>query len=104
MRALFFIYLFCFAALGADFKEGRTYVIVNWLSPLSTSAFNTIKREGIIETSIDTLRHSNDGKKVLMKYRGTKPANLSIGSILWTGTHSEVLEYLEKNPKDWSIE
>jgi hypothetical protein len=79
----------------------RIYAIIDWKTPLAASQMTTIKAVGVIQTSIDTIRKSLDGEKAILKWKGKTPTLLNT-KILWTGTHQECLDYLEKNKAEWT--
>lgn len=78
----------------------KTYAIVKWATPLAQADFLTAKSQGVIQTSAVTVRKSLDGKQAILKWRGVSPKKLQ-GIVQWSGTHEEILEYLESNVTAW---
>lgn len=81
-------------------KEGRTYAIVKFTPAWSHAQFADFKQDGVIETRLETVRKSLDGKQAILKWRGVSPKKLQ-GIVQWSGTHEEILEYLESNVTAW---
>ena len=63
----------------------RKYVIIN------ASEVANVNFEQVFETSADTLRHSLDGTKTFVKYKGEQPSFLS-GKTEYD--HAEILSIL----------
>jgi hypothetical protein len=70
--------------------SGTNYII------LEASELPDVEYDTIMEASENTLRHSLDGSKFLVKYRGSKPRWL-YGKIALT--HTQILAVLEED--DW---
>lgn len=82
-------------------KTGRTYVVVKWNPGFDRSGFARAKAQGLLQTSYDSVRKNIAGDRALLKWRGTKPAEISPGLIVWQGTHQEMLAYFEANRAEW---
>ena len=67
---------------------------------MNRPAFARARGQGVIE-QFDHLRKSNDGTKVILKWRGEQPGELIPGLVLWTGNHAEVLQKLVDDSSEW---
>tara|TARA_Y100000004_G_scaffold1621_2_gene2073 strand:+ start:315 stop:584 length:270 start_codon:yes stop_codon:yes gene_type:complete len=67
----------------------RRWVIFN------TSETGSIDFSQVCETSVNTLRLTNDGSQTFVKYNGTQPSSVSsLSSKSQEYTHSEILNIL----------
>tara|TARA_R100000656_G_C3873611_1_gene112758 strand:+ start:272 stop:511 length:240 start_codon:yes stop_codon:yes gene_type:complete len=55
----------------------------------------------VLETSVDTLRYSNDGNKTFVKYEGSQPSFLA-GKAEYS--HSEILAILNDETGEWWVD
>ena len=72
--------------------ENRKWVIIG------RDDASSVDFSKVIETSVDTLRYSNDGSKTFVKYEGNKPSFL-YGKD--TYNHSEILAILRDENGEW---
>ena len=78
----------------------RTYIIIT--NNLTKQEITNLKLIGVEQTSMDTLRKSNDGSKAILKWSNSRPEGISERlSILFEGTQNQILRYLEQNKSDW---
>jgi hypothetical protein len=73
----------------------RTYVIIE------ASDVSSINFQQIAETSVDTLRYSNDNSKTFVGFEGDTPSFLN-GKTQYT--HSEILAILNNVDGEWYTE
>ena len=78
-----------------------TYAIYKWTPAMSRPAFAQGRNQGIVET-FDTLRHSLDGTKAILKWRGEQPSVLAPGLILETGNHAAIRQKLKDDSSEWA--
>jgi hypothetical protein len=84
-------------------KDGRTYEVIAW-NLVTRALFTTLKSQGIIQTSFDTVRKSADKTRAVVCYRGTRPLLLvtTPGLSLFRGTLQEVQAYLNADTSKWT--
>lgn len=85
--------------------SNRTYAVVDLsASPKPEIAWvNSMKAQGIMQTSFATARKSLDGTKMIIKWKHTThstPAD-AVAHIIFSGTHAEMRQYLVDNEADW---
>jgi hypothetical protein len=84
-------------------KDGRTYEVIAW-NLVTRQIFTTLKAQGIIQTSFDTVRKSADKTRAVVCYRGTRPLLLATtpGLSLFRGTLPEIQTHLDTNRSVWT--
>jgi hypothetical protein len=61
-----------------------------------------LKEDGVVQTSMDSLRSSVDGSKAILKWTGrTKPSGINDLNVVFEGTREEIRLHLKNNKKDW---
>lgn len=82
-------------------KAGRTYCVFRFVPGFNRAVFASSKRQGVIQTDFDTVRKSLDGTMGILCWRGPMPPAVR-GFALWTGGHTEMLDYLDTNNAAWN--
>lgn len=70
-------------------EQGLTFAIIRWNPGFDRARFDRAKSQGILQSSFDSVRKSLDGKKAVVKWRGTMPTEIA-GLVLSTGTGDDI--------------
>ena len=85
--------------------EDRTYQVVEIVGQSEAvlqTKFDNVKAARVLETSLATCRRSLDGTQMILKYVDAAAgpeiaAQWPPPKVIFTGTHTEMLSYLETN-------